>query len=205
MVYTTGGTMTTPNLSTTGDAADLAKFGYKQSMERRTGRFASFAVAFAFVSIATGIFTTYGAVLNSSGPLGIWTWPIATIGQLAVAFVLGALAARIPVTGYHYQWMSRLANPILGWILGWISFTFLAIVVVAVDYTIVDDLSSAAELRRHRDDRVAGDGARARGSGTACRLFDAMGGAGEQRLRLTRADRHGDADGAAADRGRRAR
>jgi len=112
------------------DAADLAKFGYKQSLERRTGRFASFAVAFAFVSIATGIFTTYGAVLNSSGPVGIWTWPIAVVGQLAVAFVLGALAARIPVTGYHYQWMSRLANPVLGWILGWISFTFLAIVVV---------------------------------------------------------------------------
>ena len=69
-------------------------------MERRTGRFASFAVAFAFVSIATGIFTTYGAVLNTSGPVGIWTWPIAVVGQLAVAFVLGSLAARIPVTGY---------------------------------------------------------------------------------------------------------
>ncbi|WNG91229.1 amino acid permease [Mycobacterium sp. ITM-2016-00318] len=143
MVYTTGGTMTIPDPSVAGDAADLAKFGYKQSMERRTGRFASFAVAFAFVSIATGIFTTYGAVLNSSGPMGIWTWPIATIGQLAVAFVLGALAARIPVTGYHYQWMSRLANPVLGWILGWISFTFLAIVVVAVDYTIASTIFPA--------------------------------------------------------------
>ena len=132
--------MTGPEPLTASDAADLAKFGYKESLERRTGRFASFAVAFAFVSIATGIFTTYGAVLNSSGPVGIWTWPIAVIGQLAVAFILGALAARIPVTGYHYQWMSRLANPVLGWILGWISFTFLAIVVVAVDYTIASTI-----------------------------------------------------------------
>ena len=132
--------MTGPETSVASDAADLAKFGYKESLERRTGRFASFAVAFAFVSIATGIFTTYGAVLNSSGPVGIWTWPIAVIGQLAVAFILGALAARIPVTGYHYQWMSRLANPVLGWILGWISFTFLAIVVVAVDYTIASTI-----------------------------------------------------------------
>jgi amino acid transporter len=140
MVYTTGGTMPGPDPTARSDAADLAKFGYKQSLERRTGGFASFAVAFAFVSIATGIFTTYGAVLNSSGPVGIWTWPIAVLGQLAVAFVLGALAARIPVTGYHYQWMSRLANPVLGWILGWISFTFLAIVVVAVDYTIASTI-----------------------------------------------------------------
>src|SRR6478609_7294858 len=127
---------------TPGDesTSGVEEFGYKQAMKRGTGRFASFAVAFAFVSIATGIFTTYGSVLNTSGPAGIWTWPIAVVGQLAVAFVLGALAARIPVTGYHYQWMSRLANPVLGWILGWISFTFLAIVVVAVDYTIASTI-----------------------------------------------------------------
>lgn len=118
------------------DSAELSRFGYEQVLERNTGRFASFAVAFAFVSIATGIFTTYGAVLNSSGPMGIWTWPIAVVGQLAVAVVLGLLASRIPVTGYAYQWMSRLANPILGWIMGWVSFMFLAIVVVAVDYTV---------------------------------------------------------------------
>lgn len=119
-------------------AADVnvAEFGYKQEMKRGTGKFASFAIAFAFVSIATGIFTTYGAVLNSSGPAGIWTWLIVIVGQLMVAFIFGSLAARIPVTGYSYQWMSRLANPVLGWVMGWISFTFLAIVVVAVDYTI---------------------------------------------------------------------
>ncbi len=81
-------------------------------------------------------FTTYGSVLKSSGPLGIWTWPIAVVGQLAVALVYGSLAARIPVTGYSYQWMSRLANPVLGWLTGWVSFAFLAIVAVAVDYTI---------------------------------------------------------------------
>src|SRR5215471_19652027 len=103
MVYTTGGAMTGPDPTAASDAADLAKFGYQQSMERRTGRFASFAVAFAFVSIATGIFTTYGAVLNSSGPMGIWTWPLVIVGQTAVALVFGALAARMPLAGYSYQ------------------------------------------------------------------------------------------------------
>jgi amino acid transporter len=122
--------------STPPNPSTVSAFGYTETLERNTGRFASFAVAFAFVSIATGIFTTYGSVLNSSGPLGIWTWPVVIVGQLAVALLLGSLAARIPVTGYAYQWVSRLANPILGWITGWISFTFLAIVVVAVDYTV---------------------------------------------------------------------
>jgi amino acid permease len=128
---------------TDADAAELAHYGYEQVLERQTGTFASFAVAFAFVSIATGIFTTYGSTLITSGPLGIWTWPIVTVGQLAVALVLGALASRIPVTGYSYQWMSRLGNPLLGWIIGWISFMFLAVVVVAVDYTIASTVLPA--------------------------------------------------------------
>ncbi|MER6523672.1 amino acid permease [Streptomyces sp. NPDC001508] len=123
--------------------SDITRFGYQETLERRTGRFASFAVAFAFVSIATGIFTAYGSMLSSSGPMGIWTWPIVVVGQLAVALVFGALCARIPVTGYAYQWMSRLANPVLGWALGWVSFTFLAIAAVAVDYTIASGVLPA--------------------------------------------------------------
>lgn len=110
--------------------------GAASGMKRELGWYASFSVAFGFVSIATGIFTTYGAVLNTSGPRGIWAWPIAVVGQLAVAAIFGALAARIPISGYAYQWVSRIANPIWGWLMGWISFAFLAVVVVAVDYTI---------------------------------------------------------------------
>lgn len=37
-----------PEQSSRSDAADLAQFGYEESPERRTGKFASFAVAFAF-------------------------------------------------------------------------------------------------------------------------------------------------------------
>lgn len=105
-------------------------------LKRELGWYASFAIAFGFVSIATGIFTTYGSILASSGPRGIWAWPIAAAGQALVALVLGALAARIPLTGYAYQWVSRIASPIWGWLMGWVSFAFLVVVVAAVDYTI---------------------------------------------------------------------
>lgn len=114
----------------------VQKYGYEQEFRRELRRFASFAVGFSFISITTGIFTTYGSVLNSSGPLGIWTWPIVIVGQLFVSLVFAALASRMPLAGYSYQWTSRLANPKVGWLIGWISFIFLIVDVVAVDYAI---------------------------------------------------------------------
>ncbi|MET9658370.1 amino acid permease [Streptomyces sp. NPDC006510] len=109
-------------------------------MVRELGWYASFSVAFGFVSIATGIFTTYGSVLASSGPRGIWAWPVSVIGQLSIALVFGALAARIPISGYSYQWVSRIVGPVWGWIMGWISFAFLGVVLIAVDYTIASTI-----------------------------------------------------------------
>lgn len=118
-----------PTASTAAKPATVA-------LKREVTPFQSFAVAFGFVSIATGIFSAYGAMLATSGPMGIWTWPVATLGQFLVALILGSFAARIPVTGYAYQWVSRITNPIFGWVMGWISFTFLVVVLCAVDYTV---------------------------------------------------------------------
>lgn len=125
------------------DDTVLQNYGYEQVFDRTISKFASFAVAFSFISIATGIFTTYGFVLQSGGPLGIWTWLLVGIGQGAVALVFAALAARIPLSGYSYQWGSRLANPTVGWLLGWLSFSFLSIVVIAVDSTLASQVLPA--------------------------------------------------------------
>ncbi len=122
---------------TQADDALLEQFGYRQQFVRTLKRFESFAVPFSFISITTGIFTTFGFVLNAAGPRGIWTWPIVIIGQTLVAMVYGALAARMPLAGYSYQWASRLANPSVGWWLGWLSFAFLTIVTVSVDYALI--------------------------------------------------------------------
>jgi len=116
--------------------SSLERFGYKQEFKRELKRFASFAVGFSFISITTGIFTTYGSVLNWGGPLGVWTWPLVIVGQLFVALVFAALASRIPLAGYSYQWASRLTNPKVGWLIGWVSFIFLVVDVVAVDYAL---------------------------------------------------------------------
>jgi amino acid transporter len=119
------------------DDALLPHFGYKQQFVRSLRTFESFAVAFSFISITTGIFTTYGFALTTGGPRSIWTWVIVTAGQALVALVYGALAARVPLSGYSYQWASRLANVHVGWWLGWMSFAFLSIVTVSVDYGLI--------------------------------------------------------------------
>jgi amino acid transporter len=107
--------------------------GYRQELKRTLGPAQVFAISFAFISVAVGIFGTYDDVLRNAGPIGIWLWVIVGVGQTLVALVIAQFAARIPLTGSSYQWASRLANPRIGWGFGWLSFCYLGIAVVAVD------------------------------------------------------------------------
>ena len=107
--------------------------GYEPELKRTLGSFQVFAISFAFISVAVGIFATYNAVLRDAGPVGIWLWVIAAVGQTLVALVVAQFAARIALSGSSYQWSSRLANPKIRWLFGWLTFWFLAIGVVAMD------------------------------------------------------------------------
>lgn len=93
----------------TGEPAPAANadFGYRPELTRSLGSFKMFAVAFASVSVIIGIFSTYGNVLQTSGPLGICLFPVVAVGQILVALVYAQFSARIPLTGSSYQWASR--------------------------------------------------------------------------------------------------
>ncbi|WP_351234499.1 amino acid permease [Streptomyces sp. NPDC002133] len=116
-----------------GNESSVGLGGYQQELKRTLGSFQVFAISFAFISVAVGIFATYDEVLLSAGPVGIWLWIIAAVGQTLVALVVAQFAARIPLSGSSYQWASRLANPKIGWGFGWLTFCYLAIAVVAID------------------------------------------------------------------------
>ena len=77
--------------------------GYEPELERTLGSFQVFAVSFAFISVAVGIFGTYDDVLQNAGPVGIWLWPIVGVGQTLIALVIAQFAARIPLSGSSYQ------------------------------------------------------------------------------------------------------
>jgi hypothetical protein len=88
------------------DDALLPRFGYRQQFVRSLRHFESFAVAFSFISITTGIFTPFAFTLTTGGPRGIWVWPIVTVGQTLVALVYGALAALgVGLVFYIGQWL----------------------------------------------------------------------------------------------------
>jgi amino acid transporter len=107
--------------------------GYQPELNRTLGPFQVFAISFAFISVVVAVFATYGSVLQNSGPVGIWLWVVAAVGQTMVALVVAQFAARIALSGSSYQWASRLANPKIGWFFGWVTFWYLAIAVVAMD------------------------------------------------------------------------
>ena len=127
-----------PDQKNTHDQKVMSAFHYKQELRRTIRLFGSFAVAFSFISITTGIFANYELVLDRSGPAGIWTWPVVIVGQLFVALVFSELAAKIPLTGYSYQWVTRLGGNGWGWFTGWVSVCFLIIVIPSVDHGIAN-------------------------------------------------------------------
>ena len=88
-------------ISTQAQTADdfYEDCGYEPELKRTLGSFQIFAVSFAFISVAVGIFSTYDDVLLNAGPVGIWLWVIVAIGQTLVALVIAQFAARIPLSG----------------------------------------------------------------------------------------------------------
>jgi len=102
------------------DARELGHFGYEQQLRRGIGGFSSFAVAFSLISVLTGIFANFDHGLRQVGGAVAFSWLAVLVGQLLVAVVLAELAVRIPLSGYGYQWSSRLVNPHVGFFVGWL-------------------------------------------------------------------------------------
>jgi amino acid transporter len=125
--------MTVMARETAAGGASSDNFGYRPELKRTLGSFQMFAISFASVSVIVGIFATFGDVLQNSGPLGIWLFPIVAVGQILVALVYAQFAARIPLSGSSYQWGSRLANPKIGWMFGWVTVCNVGISAPAVD------------------------------------------------------------------------
>src|SRR3984885_8195893 len=106
-------------LSDVQDVGDLNQFGYLQSLRRTLGPYGSFAIAFSMISITTAIFFLLPSLFGTAGAAGVWLWIPCAAGVFLIVLVYAHLAARIPITGFAYQWNSRLINPHYGWFTGY--------------------------------------------------------------------------------------
>ena len=118
------------------DDAHLRSLGIKPELRRSLGFLANFAVAFSYISVATGTFTNQSVAFGVGGPAIFWAWPMVILGQTFVALNFAELASHFPVAGSIYQWSKRLSNKTLGWFTGWIYFWAGVITVTAVAATV---------------------------------------------------------------------
>ena len=118
------------------DDAHLRSLGIKPELNRTLGFISSFAVAFSYISVATGSFTQQAVAIGVGGPPFIWAWFIVILGQTFVALNFAELASHFPVAGSIYQWSKRLSNKTLGWFTGWFYFWAGVLTVTAVAATV---------------------------------------------------------------------
>src|ERR1700746_3027277 len=131
------------------DVDELAKFGYKQELDRSLGLFSSFAAGFSYISIMTGVFELFFFGFLSGGPAFIWTWPAVFVGQFLVALCFAELAGQYPLAGSVYQWSKQIAKPFTSFYGGWILTvgSIVTLAAVAVAYQIVaPQISSVFEI-----------------------------------------------------------
>lgn len=114
------------------DTRDLARFGYKQELDRTLGGFSSFAAGFSYISILTGGVQLFYLGFGSAGPSFFWTWPVVFLGQFAVALCFAEMAAHYPLSGGVYQWSKSVGSPEVGWMAGWVYLACSVITLAAV-------------------------------------------------------------------------
>jgi urea carboxylase system permease len=114
------------------DSGGLDDFGYKESLDRSIGKFASFAAGVSYISILTGTFQLFYLGFGTAGPAYLWSWPIVFVGQMAVALCFMELAAKYPVAGSVYNWSKKLGSKIVGWMSGWLMLTASIVTISAV-------------------------------------------------------------------------
>ena len=124
----------------------LERFGYRQELRRTLGLFASFGIAFSYVSPVVGVYTLFGYGLATGGPAFLWSLPLVVGGQLLVVLVFSEVAASFPLAGALYQWGRRLVGPRYGFFVGWIYGWALVVTIAAVDFGTAPYLASLLGL-----------------------------------------------------------
>jgi APA family basic amino acid/polyamine antiporter len=95
----------------------------EEKLQRKLGLFPATNIVIANM-IGAGIFTTAGLLMAGLNDplLMLVLWAVGGIIALCGAFSYGELGAAMPGAGGEYLFLSKLYNPIYGFLSGWVSF-----------------------------------------------------------------------------------
>jgi APA family basic amino acid/polyamine antiporter len=95
----------------------------EENLQRKLGIFPSTNIVIANM-IGAGIFTTSGLLMSglNNPVLMVALWAVGGIIALCGALSYGELGAAMPGAGGEYLFLSRLYNPLCGFLSGWVSF-----------------------------------------------------------------------------------
>jgi amino acid transporter len=105
-------------MSNADEDGQLHRLGYVQQLNRSVGGVSSFFLGFSVISATTAVFSGFGFGLSTAGPAFVWTFPLAALVFFVWAAIAADLVSKLPLSGYAYQWTSRLVGPGLGWFTG---------------------------------------------------------------------------------------
>ena len=95
----------------------------EEKLQRKLGLFPATNIVIANM-IGAGIFTTSGLLMSGLNDpvLMLVLWAVGGIIALCGALSYGELGAAMPGAGGEYLFLSRLYNPVFGFLSGWVSF-----------------------------------------------------------------------------------
>ncbi|WP_313332495.1 APC family permease, partial [Pseudomonas oryzihabitans] len=113
-----------------GDAADLARFGYTQKLRRQLGLKDLLIYGLVFM-VPIAPFSIFGGVFDASHGMVPLTYLIGFVAMLFTAVSYQQMSRAFPVAGSVYAYVGRGLHPALGFLAGW---------AILLDYLLVPTL-----------------------------------------------------------------
>jgi amino acid transporter len=134
--------------SDAADADQLRELGYTSNFDRSMSLWENFALGFTYLSPVVGVYSVFAASVQAAGPMMVWSYLMAGLGQMMVCLVFSEIVAQFPISGGLYPWSRRLVGKgwawMSGWIYAWALFSTIAGAAVGVGPFLADALGYTA-------------------------------------------------------------
>jgi amino acid transporter len=128
----------------TSDADQLRDLGYATNFDRTMSLWENFALGFTYLSPVVGVYSVFAVSVQAAGPMMVWSYVLAGLGQMMVCLVFSEIVAQFPISGGLYPWSRRLVGKgwawMSGWVYAWALFSTIAGAAVGVGPFLADAL-----------------------------------------------------------------